>query len=342
MLNDNTLYLRLKEYYNRTFSTYKVDNVDNIYNVLSRTEEYIIITTECALNNVDRIRESVAKARFIIIVKELTENLKSEIFSKEIFNIIEGEEFLFQDLIENIETPRVITYKNKSDNLNNIILITGTISSGKTILSKLIGEILARKGKRTVVIDFSFLNPSLDIYTRNSSTYSIIDIIKDAKINKFNKVEVYENDSKIENLKYILNSKSINIPEEDIQMSILKYLSSMHEYVIVDTSTLNINMVYRISKTLNARIVFALEESIKGIREYYTLTRYIEKSELFKSMLILSRYNKESSILKYIREHIPLDYYGYINKNSLVNLYIKGDIKLFRYDIKKLIKKLKI
>ncbi len=340
-LNDNIVYLRLKEIYQDRFNTFKVDSVDSIYEMLSKEEDYIIVITENALSNIDKIKENVAKVRFVLIVKKLNEELKKEVFSKEIFNIIEGEEFLFQDLIESIENPKVVIYKNRVESLNSVVLITGTTSSGKTTLAKLLGECLAKEGDKTLVVDFNFLSPSLDIYTGNDANYSLYEIIKDTKINKYKNIKVYETNTKNHNLKYILNSKSIEIPEEDIQVKLLKYLASKYEYVIVDTSSLNINMVYRMLKKLDAKVIFVLEESIKGIREYYTITKYIEKLQLYDSLLVLSRYNKDKNLNKYIKEHIPIECCGYINKNRFIDLYIRKNVKLFRYNIKKLIRNLK-
>lgn len=336
-LNNNIIAEKIKSKYNELYNVYIIETKEEIIENLNEKQQYLIIVREDIKGDIpfeefiDKIKEINNLNRIVLIVKQLSKNKKEKLFSKEIFNIIEGNDILFEELIENIENPKMVIYKNKKEVVknNNIIIVTGSKNSGKTLISKLISEKLSKnKMKKVILIDLDFLYPSLDLYIDCDKNYSLSDLVKDIENNKIKKIESYVSyNRKKSNLQYILSIKSIGIPNDNIIFKLLDYLKNVYDYVIVDTSAIMISKMLNISHSISAQLVYVIQMNLRGIREYNLDTIFLDKEILSNTKIIINKYSTNKGVLKYIKRNIPLEIYGYVKK-----LIIFNREKSFKFD----------
>lgn len=334
--------------YSEKYSIFIVNTKDQIVKYLESKEEFLIVIREdlegkiTFLDLIENIKEVNPRNKVVVVIKNLTKEIKEKLFSKEVFNIIEGNSFLFEELIENIESPKMVIYKTKSIVKNKIIFITGTRNSGKTVFTKMLSECIARnKNRRVLVLDLDFIYPSLDTYLSIDYNYSLVDFFKDLINHKLKKIESYEcSNKKIKNIKYILNSKSIGIPNEDVLLEMFKILKEHYDYIIVDTSTLMINKIYNLSKIINCEIIYLIEESIKALREYVLDNSFIDKNYRINTKYIVNKSRGNKEILKEIRKVLLGEICLILPRYHFIEIIIKRNIKVLRFN--KLLKKIGI
>ncbi|MBO5477898.1 MAG: hypothetical protein J6A15_09125 [Clostridia bacterium] len=337
-INNPVIEQKLIEKYKNIYEIIVLSSKEDVLDVVNLNEESLIITREDLGGKVDfldyiiTIKERNLKNKVVIIVKKLTKELKEKLFAKEIFNIIEGNSFLFEELIENIEVPKLVIYKSKDkiSKKSKVIIITGTRCSGKTVLTKMLAESIAKnKDKKVLAIDLDFIYPSLDTYLQFSKNYSLVDFLKDLISSNIKKMENYESANlKYKNLKYILNNKSIGIPNDEILVAMINILKKHYDYIIVDTSTLMINKIYSISKLINCQIIYLLEESIKSLREYKLDVSYIDKKALEKTKFVLTNSKNNKEIIKEIEKILPSKVIVKIKKYYFIELIIRKNYKV--------------
>jgi len=267
-----------------------------ILEIVNSYDEYILIIREDLnprediIDTITKIREKNKNIRVVIMVKEITSELKEKLFAKEIFNIIEGNSFKFEELVEAIENPKLVIYKNKKDLIKktNIIIVTGTRNSGKTVITKVLAEAIS-KNKKVLAIDLDFIRPSLDLYLSCDKNYSLMELIKDIMNNNVKKIEDYESKTENPNLKYILNSKNIGIPNDSIIIDIFNVLKNKYDYIIADTSSFMINKMYNLCNIINSTILFVIDTRITSVRDYELETMYLNRDSVIKSKIIINK-----------------------------------------------------
>lgn len=300
----------------------------------------IRLKSENDISDIKKIRDKSSKIKIVAIIKELTDSFKQKLFAMEVFNIIEGHSITIEDIVECIENPRVVIYKHKNNKISKskIVFVTGTRNSGKTIFVKLISEKIAKdKKKKVIVLDLDMIYPALDTYLVGNINNSLVDLINDIMAEKIKKIDNYlTQHPKFKNLSYVLNSKSIGIPTEEILLKLIIYLKSNCDYLIIDTSTIMINKIYTLANKLNGQVIYMLDESEKAIREYELDTEYIEKEQLNKTKYIVNKNTNNKRILKLIQEKIPTKislkiprilFLSYQLKNNLSYLNFNGILK---------------
>lgn len=310
-LNNKNIEEKLKNLYYSKHEIFVIETKNNILNYITENEEIIIIRK----NNddiefkelINNIKNKNSKIRIIVLLKELSQNLKEFLFSKEVFNIIEGNEFIFDDLIDLIENPKMIVYKEKQnlDSKNKVICVTGSRGVGKTITALILGKIIAsRYNKKVLVLDLDLLNPTMDTYLNMNKNYSLPDYINDVINNKLKNISNYESsDLRHNNLKYILNSKSIGIPNNDKLLKLIDSLKPFYDYIIIDTSTLMLNKIYNLAKEKNFNIVHVIEPGKRQIKNFKMDTIYVEKEMLSKSIIICNKSNWINNFKKCSKEY---------------------------------------
>lgn len=337
-INNEVIEEKLICSYSKMYSILNLKTKEEIIQMISSQEEFLIITREDLKGNVElfdlieEIRTKNNNNRLVIIVRRLTKELKEKLFSKEVFNIIEGNSFLFDELIENIETPKMVIYKSKEEIRCNskVIIITGTRCCGKTVFAKFLSENIAKnKSKKILVLDLDFVYPALDTYLYVDKNNSLIDFLKDLINHNIKRIETYEtNNIKYKNLKYILNSKSIGIPNEEILIEMLNVLKNFYDYIIVDTSTLMLNKIYSISKKLNCQIIYLLEENIKSLREYILDSKSVDKNLLINTKFVINKSQNNKDVIKKIEEILPVKASLVIPNYTFIGLIIKNNIRI--------------
>lgn len=322
-LNNKNIEEKLKKLYYSKYEIFVIDTQKNILDFISEDEEIILIrktNDDIEFKElISKIKIKNNKIKIIVLVKELSQNLKEFLFSKEVFNIIEGNEFIFDNLIDLIENPKMIVYKEKEnlDSKSKVVFVTGSRGVGKTITSLILGRLIASKYKKKVLIlDFDLLNPTMDTYLNINKNYSLPDYINDVINNKVKEISNYEsNDLEFKNLKYILNSKSIGIPNNDKLIKIIESLKSFYDYLIIDTSTLMLNKIYGISKERKFNIIHVIEPGKRQAKNYKIDTIYVEKETLSKAIILCNKTDCINNIKKCSKDYDTV-ISGYIDNSN--------------------------
>lgn len=288
------------------------------------------------INLVTEIKEINEENRIILLLREMSKALKEKLFSKEVFNIIVGNKFELNEIFKSIENPKLVIYKNiKEEKNNKIFFICGIKKSGKSIVCKILGNELKKyKDKKVVIIDLDNVSPILDMYFKCTKNYALLDILGDAARNDFKNIICYESKKENKsNISYIINSRYFVIPEDDVIICMLKYLSLFYDFVIVDTSAFEINRMYRISNKMKANIILCIEDNSYTIRELSNNLSYINDEYIVNSIVIFSKYNiANNTFRKELIKKYKFKMYGKVYKSLNINKYIKYDIrKVIRY-----------
>lgn len=344
-LNNNNIEQKIIEKYRLSYDIYILTSIEEVISKIDKESDFLIIIREDIKGNIDFIdfidivKKINDKVRIIVITKKLTDEKKEKLFSKEIFNIIEGNKFLFSELEESIENPKMVIYKAKEKKKSNVLIVSGVKSSGKTFFCKILSELISKdKRKKILVLDLNVVHPAVDLYVKCKKNYSLKDLIKDFKNNTLREISCYESDDlKYSNLKYILNSTAIPFPDMDTVIGIIEYLKSIYDYIIIDTSSSIVNQMYSISEKLELNVVYIIEPTIKAIREYKVDTLYVSKESIEKTFFVINKYKRNSDIVKQVKKYINI--YGRIGYSYFLQLYINKGIKIFfNMNINKLLK----
>lgn len=353
-VNDDALEEKLTKEYKNRYELLIIKAKDALMALKNEYEESIlvlkddipgIVSTESIIKYIKTINDS---ARILLITQKLTKEYKEFLFSKEVFNIIEGCKIKFDSLVECINNPKMVIYKTEEDKKNNnVIFVTGARNSGKTICSLNMANYIAKrcKDKKIVLIDLDFQNPSIHLYINNQKNYSLKDLINDfEKENIKARVNYESEDDKINNLVYILNNIQMNQPDSKQIFLLIDMLSTVYDYVIADTSSYFMNRLYKQKKYV---IVHVIKDNLKGIKDYYSDTLNLEKNKNVKLLFNCKRKRKNRgniNVNSYIRKNfylIFLDKYKYIDRFCNISKIVKeiGILKLEKLK-KKLINKI--
>lgn len=350
-INNRVLEERITIKYSDTYNIYLAESTEIIYNLISNNEKCILIIKEDIKGKIEfkdlivDLKKQIKDIQIIVLVKKLEQDLKEFLFSKEVFSIIEGIKLNLDTLVDLIENPQIVVYKSSTIPIKNnkVICVTGSRCVGKTIVSLLISNIIAKdKNKKVVVIDMNFVTPTLDTYLNLNKNYSLIDYISDLENKTLKDIKNYETcDSKYQNLKYILNSKPIPIPSSNTITNIINSLQLYYHYVIVDTSTFMINKIYSIAKQNNYNLLHIIEPSKKSFKEYLLDTIYIEKELLLYSYIICNKSFFKNKIQTIARDK-NLNINGNVKFSIILSYNNKFNEKYLRYSLKYILKKLNI
>ncbi len=344
-LNNNNIEKRIIEKYSVSYDIYILTRIEEVINKIDKESDFLIIIREDIKGNIDFIdfidivKKINSKVRIIVITKKLTEEKKEKLFSKEIFNIIEGDKFLFSELEESIENPKMVIYKAKEKKKSNVLIVSGVKASGKTFFCRILSELISKdKKKKVLVLDLNVIHPTIDLYVKCKKNYSLKDLIKDFQNNTLKEISCYESENlKYNNLKYIINSTAIPFPDIDTIVGIVEYLKSLYDFIIIDTSSTIVNQMYSIATKINANVIYIIEPNIKAIREYKIDTLYVPKESIEKTLFIINKYKRNLDIVKQIKKYVNI--YGRIGYSYFSELYINKDIKIFlKLNISKLLR----
>src|SRR5574344_1584769 len=177
-LNDVYIFNNLKEKYKDRVYPYDVANIENVIDIIKSKKQSFIIIIKYALEKdfefkkyIDEVKTINSKNKIIVLITKLDENIKEFLFSNEIYKIIEGNEIDIDLIYKFIDNDENVIYKtiyldSKKNNLDSkkSIAVYGTKSSGKSFISSIIGESLARKfRKKILIVSLDYKNQCLDI-----------------------------------------------------------------------------------------------------------------------------------------------------------------------------------
>lgn len=346
-INNRSIEQKLTQRYYSKYEMYIAHSKDMVLKLAQSGQKAVIIIKEDIKGNIEfeelitKIKQLKNNVQIIVLVKELKNDLKEMLFAKEVFNIIEGKRFTFEELVELIEEPKMIVYKEaKFENKkSNVICITGGRCVGKTNTAITIGKLIAKnKRLKVLVLDLDFVYPTMDTYLNIYINYSLVDYINDLINNNVKLISNYESyDMNFQNLKYILNSKSIGMPNNDIIIKIIDSLSKIYDYIVVDTSSLMMNKIYTICNLKKYNVIHVIEPGKKALKNYKMDIVYLEKDVLLKSIFICNKRNIFKS-LKKCKSEYKLKIYGYINYSIWTRLGLNHNNIRLNFNLKKVLK----
>lgn len=313
----------------------KVYNYDFVYkeDIISYIEKYnnnYIILTRLDLSGnmnyleyIRKIKKINTKNRIIIIIDKLEKEIKEFLFANEVFNIIEGNEIDMEVIYKQINTENKIVYKTVYKKSNNSddkrkITVFGSNGSGKSFISSLMANSIAKKTKkRVVLVSFDDKNSCLDIINNiNCFNFDIKHFFTGEDIN-YDYISKSISQSNVCKNLWLMNS-DIKLTDNRLKISksqmqnLTFYLESRFDYVIFDLPNYTLNSNYKILMDIVDEIIFVTSPNYISIKQ----------SKIYLDFI----YNK----LKIPKDKLKL----IINKNGVYSLDIRQIKSILNYENK--------
>lgn len=317
--------------YNYDFS-YKEDVIEYLKRY---SDDYIILTRLDLPGNISykeyilSLKNLSNNSKIVIIVNKLNIDDRKFLYANEIFNIIEGNEIDIDVIYNQIETEDKVVYKTiyKKTNENNTrrsIAVLGTNGAGKSFVSYLIANSIAKYTKKDVaLISMDSKNSCQEILGNiNCIDYETSEYINEISKNEEN-VEKYVNQSNYyKNLWYIISKNNYN-QKNNNNINIKKFIENLenkYNYVVFDTSTCYLNT--DISQLIDwvDEIIFVINPNYISLKQAKFLLDFLSNSLNVKNnkiKIVVNKIGEFSLDIRQIKSILKLD-------NKIMNIkYLK-------------------
>lgn len=317
--------------YNYDFS-YKEDVIEYLKRY---SDDYIILTRLDLPGNISykeyilSLKKLSNKSKIVIILNKLNIDDRKFLYANEIFNIIEGNEIDIDVIYNQIETEDKVVYKTiyKKPNENNTrrsIAVLGTNGAGKSFVSYLIANSIAKYTKKDVaLISMDSKNSCQEILGNiNCIDYETSEYINEISKNEEN-VEKYVNQSNYyKNLWYIISKNNYN-QKNNNNINIKKFIENLenkYNYVVFDTSTCYLNT--DVSELIDwvDEIIFVVNPNYISLKQAKFLLDFLSNSLNVKNnkiKIIVNKIGEFSLDIRQIKSILKLD-------NKIMNIkYLK-------------------
>lgn len=317
--------------YNYDFS-YKEDVIDYLKRY---SDDYIILTRLDLPGNISykeyilSLKKLSNKSKIVIILNKLNIDDRKFLYANEIFNIIEGNEIDIDVIYNQIETEDKVVYKTiyKKPNENNTrrsIAVLGTNGAGKSFVSYLIANSIAKYTKKDVaLISMDSKNSCQEILGNiNCIDYETSEYINEISKNEEN-VEKYVNQSNYyKNLWYIISKNNYN-QKNNNNINIKKFIENLenkYNYVVFDTSTCYLNT--DVSQLIDwvDEIIFVINPNYISLKQAKFLLDFLSNSLNVKNnkiKIVVNKIGEFSLDIRQIKSILKLD-------NKIMNIkYLK-------------------
>lgn len=317
--------------YNYDFS-YKEDVIEYLKRY---SDDYIILTRLDLPGNISykeyilSLKKLSNKSKIVIILNKLNIDDKKFLYANEIFNIIEGNEIDIDVIYNQIETEDKVVYKTiyKKTNENNTrrsIAVLGTNGAGKSFVSYLIANSIAKYTKKDVaLISMDSKNSCQEILGNiNCIDYETSEYINEISKNEEN-VEKYVNQSNYyKNLWYIISKNNYN-QKNNNNINIKKFIENLenkYNYVVFDTSTCYLNT--DVSQLIDwvDEIFFVINPNYISLKQAKFLLEFLSNSLNVKNnkiKIVVNKIGEFSLDIRQIKSILKLD-------NKIMNIkYLK-------------------
>lgn len=317
--------------YNYDFS-YKEDVIEYLKRY---SDDYIILTRLDLPGNISykeyilSLKKLSNKSKIVIILNKLNIDDRKFLYANEIFNIIEGNEIDIDVIYNQIETQDKVVYKTiyKKPNENNTrrsIAVLGTNGAGKSFVSYLIANSIAKYTKKDVaLISMDSKNSCQEILGNiNCVDYETSEYINEISKNEEN-VEKYVNQSNYyKNLWYIISKNNYN-QKNNNNINIKKFIENLenkYNYVVFDTSTCYLNT--DVSQLIGwvDEIIFVINPNYISLKQAKFLLEFLSNSLNVKNnkiKIIVNKIGEFSLDIRQIKSILKLD-------NKILNIkYLK-------------------
>lgn len=317
--------------YNYDFS-YKEDVIEYLKRY---SDDYIILTRLDLPGNISykeyilSLKNLSNNSKLVIIVNKLNIDDRKFLYANEIFNIIEGNEIDIDVIYNQIETEDKVVYKTiyKKPNENNTrrsIAVLGTNGAGKSFVSYLIANSIAKYTKKDVaLISMDSKNSCQEILGNiNCIDYETSEYINEISKNEEN-VEKYVNQSNYyKNLWYIISKNNYN-QKNNNNINIKKFIENLenkYNYVVFDTSTCYLNT--DVSQLIDwvDEIIFVINPNYISLKQAKFLLDFLSNSLNVKNnkiKIVVNKIGEFSLDIRQIKSILKLD-------NKIMNIkYLK-------------------
>lgn len=317
--------------YNYDFS-YKEDVIEYLNRY---RDDYIILTRLDLPGNVSykeyilNLKNLSNNSKIVIIVNKLNVDDRKFLYANEIFNIIEGNEIDIDVIYNQIETEDKIVYKTiykqpDENNTKRSIAVLGTNGAGKSFVSYLIANSIAKYTKKDVaLISIDSKNSCQEILGNiNCIDYETSEYINEISKNEEN-VEKYVNQSNYyKNLWYIISKNNYN-QKNNNNINIKKFIENLenkYNYVVFDTSTCYLNT--DVSQLIDwvDEIIFVINPNYISLKQAKFLLDFLSNSLNVKNnkiKIVVNKIGEFSLDIRQIKSILKLD-------NKIMNIkYLK-------------------
>ena len=195
-----------QKYSNQVYP-YDINCMEDVIEFLSHKKTpYIVITKDSLPGNLDKrmyikqIRAASIHSKIIYITEKLEDGDKEYLFANEVFNIIEGKHITIDMLVDCIENPQSVVYKDKKEEKKielrkskvKLIGVIGAEGVGKSIVSSFVAKKISNECN-TILIDMNLKNPSIDIINNLDSHQNTLKQYVEDVDNNRKKSEKFEN-----------------------------------------------------------------------------------------------------------------------------------------------------
>ena len=317
--------------YNYDFS-YKEDVIEYLKRY---SDDYIILTRLDLPGNISykeyilSLKNLSNNSKIVIILNKLNIDDRKFLYANEIFNIIVGNEIDIDVIYNQIETEDKVVYKTiyKKTNENNTrrsIAVLGTNGAGKSFVSYLIANSIAKYTKKDVaLISMDSKNSCQEILGNiNCIDYETSEYINEISKNEEN-VEKYVNQSNYyKNLWYIISKNNYN-QKNNNNINIKKFIENLenkYNYVVFDTSTCYLNT--DVSQLIDwvDEIIFVINPNYISLKQAKFLLDFLSNSLNVKNnkiKIVVNKIGEFSLDIRQIKSILKLD-------NKIMNIkYLK-------------------
>lgn len=335
-LDNNEIKEKLNIKYGNKVYNYDFSYKEDVIEYLKRySDDYIILTRLDLPGNISykeyilSLKKLSNKSKIVIILNKLNIDDRKFLYANEIFNIIEGNEIDIDVIYNQIETEDKVVYKTiyKKPNENNTrrsIAVLGTNGAGKSFVSYLIANIIAKYTKKDVaLISMDSKNSCQEILGNiNCIDYETSEYINEISKNEEN-VEKYVNQSNYyKNLWYIISKNNYN-QKNNNNINIKKFIENLenkYNYVVFDTSTCYLNT--DVSQLIDwvDEIIFVINPNYISLKQAKFLLDFLSNSLNVKNnkiKIVVNKIGEFSLDIRQIKSILKLD-------NKILNIkYLK-------------------
>ena len=335
-LDNNEIKEKLNIKYGNKVYNYDFSYKEDVIEYLKRySDDYIILTRLDLPGNISykeyilSLKKLSNKSKIVIILNKLNIDDRKFLYANEIFNIIEGNEIDIDVIYNQIETQDKVVYKTiyKKPNENNTrrsIAVLGTNGAGKSFVSYLIANSIAKYTKKDVVlISMDSKNSCQEILGNiNCIDYETSEYINEISKNEEN-VEKYVNQSNYyKNLWYIISKNNYN-QKNNNNINIKKFIENLenkYNYVVFDTSTCYLNT--DVSQLIDwvDEIIFVINPNYISLKQAKFLLDFLSNSLNVKNnkiKIVVNKIGEFSLDIRQIKSILKLD-------NKIMNIkYLK-------------------
>ena len=335
-LDNNEIKEKLNIKYGNKVYNYDFSYKEDVIEYLKRySDDYIILTRLDLPGNISykeyilSLKKLSNKSKIVIILNKLNIDDRKFLYANEIFNIIEGNEIDIDVIYNQIETEDKVVYKTiyKKPNENNTrrsIAVLGTNGAGKSFVSYLIANSIAKYTKKDVaLISMDSKNSCQEILGNiNCIDYETSEYINEISKKEEN-VEKYVNQSNYyKNLWYIISKNNYN-QKNNNNINIKKFIENLenkYNYVVFDTSTYYLNTdVSQLIEWVD-EIIFVINPNYISLKQAKFLLDFLSNSLNVKNnkiKVVVNKIGEFSLDIRQIKSILKLD-------NKIMNIkYLK-------------------